>query len=130
MAIFHFWRSETYTFHKEKVPVCLNQDDLRAGKVSKVVKFANASPNRKEWSQFQYDPKGNLVSARNSEGKGVTLYYDGGGKFLQPVYRFEATRQFLIGSAQIEIERNRKKSKSGRAAFLESKLRFCLWLFP
>jgi YD repeat-containing protein len=32
------------------------------------------------WSQFQYDPKGNLLFAKNSEGKAVKLFYDGNGR--------------------------------------------------
>ena len=32
------------------------------------------------WSEFQYDEKGNLIFAKNSEGKGVKLFYDGNGR--------------------------------------------------
>ena len=51
-----------------------------AGKVDKVVKYSKINRKQVSWSQFGYDEKANLVLAKNSEGKGVKLLYDGTGR--------------------------------------------------
>jgi len=52
--------------------------DSNVNKVSRVV--IAPKDGDKTWSEFQYDPKGNLVSAKNSTGKGVRLIYDYTGR--------------------------------------------------
>jgi YD repeat-containing protein len=58
--------------------------DQKVSKVSRVMKYpvAGGKPqkNQAAWSQFQYDNKGNLLFAKNSEGKAVKLFYDGNGR--------------------------------------------------
>ncbi len=49
-------------------------------KVSRVAKYPKKNKKQVSWSEFQYDSKGNLVFAKNSEGKGVKLIYDGAGR--------------------------------------------------
>ena len=54
--------------------------DPKAGKVAKVVKNSKINKKFSSWSQFKYDERGNLVFARNSEKKGVKLFYDATGR--------------------------------------------------
>lgn len=59
--------------------------DAEVGKVSKVVKYSKTDKKDTNWSQFKYDPKGNLTFAKNSEGRGVQLFYDGNGRIKSMV---------------------------------------------
>ncbi len=54
--------------------------DQKANKVDRVVKYPVKDKKKSIWSEFQYDSKGNLSFAKNSEGKGVKLIYDGLGR--------------------------------------------------
>jgi YD repeat-containing protein len=54
--------------------------DPKASKVAKVVRYSKLDKKQTSWSQFQYDDKANLVFAKNSEGKGVKLFYDTNGR--------------------------------------------------
>ncbi len=59
--------------------------DAKVGKVGKVARYSKLNKKQIAWSQFQYDPKGNLVMAKNSENKGVRLFYDGNGRIRSMV---------------------------------------------
>ena len=54
--------------------------DPKAGKVARVNRFSKTNKKQTSWSEFQYDDKGNLAFAKNSEGKGVKLFYDTNGR--------------------------------------------------
>ncbi|MGK5082896.1 DUF6531 domain-containing protein [Bdellovibrionota bacterium FG-1] len=54
--------------------------DPKVSKVSKVVRYSKLNKKDVSWSQFEYDAKGDLVFAKNSETKGVKLFYDGNGR--------------------------------------------------
>ncbi|MFZ9595577.1 MAG: DUF6531 domain-containing protein [Bdellovibrionia bacterium] len=54
--------------------------DSAVDKVSYVKKTSRENPKRELWSKFVYDTKGNLVSAKNSEGKSSRLVYDSEGR--------------------------------------------------
>lgn len=54
--------------------------DKNVGKVTRVVRYPKANKKKAEWSQFQYDPRGNLTFAKNSQNMGVRLFYDAGGR--------------------------------------------------
>jgi YD repeat-containing protein len=54
--------------------------DPRVFKVNKVSRASKTNPKDVAWSQFEYDDKGNLVVAKNSENKGVKLFYDTNGR--------------------------------------------------
>ena len=54
--------------------------DPRVSKVSQVKRFSKLNKKSVNWSQFKYDDKGNLTFAKNSEGKGVQLFYDSNGR--------------------------------------------------
>jgi YD repeat-containing protein len=56
------------------------QYDSAVDKVSYVKKTSRSNPQTTSWSKFVYDAKGNLVSAKNSEGKGTKLVYDSEGR--------------------------------------------------
>lgn len=55
------------------------------GKVTKVVRYSKRDHKQVTWSSFDYDGKGNLVFAKNSEKKGVKLFYDGNGRIRSMV---------------------------------------------
>ncbi len=54
--------------------------DQKVFKVNRVARTSKSSPTDTYWSEFQYDDKGNLVFAKNSESKGVKLFYDQNGR--------------------------------------------------
>ncbi len=54
--------------------------DPKVNKVSRVARYSKASKNQMTWSEFQYDAKGNLIFAKNSDKKGVKLLYDPNGR--------------------------------------------------
>jgi uncharacterized protein RhaS with RHS repeats len=54
--------------------------DPSVSKVDRVVNYKKSNKKNLTWSQFQYDPKGNLIFAKNSQGKGVKLIYDNSGR--------------------------------------------------
>lgn len=54
--------------------------DAKVGKVTQVKRFSKINKKQTSWSQFQYDEKANLVFAKNSENKGVKLFYDQNGR--------------------------------------------------
>ena len=76
----------------------------KVGKVEYVQKTPKGS-KKSFWSKFQYDPKGNLTYAENSDRKSVKLAYDTGGRIRVLVDR--AGRQIAFkydeNSKPIEI---------------------------
>lgn len=54
--------------------------DPKVGKVNKVVRTSKATKKLNGWSVFGYDSKGNLITAKNSDGKEVGLLYDTNGR--------------------------------------------------
>lgn len=54
--------------------------DAKSNKVSRVVRRSKSDAKKTSWSQFEYDPKGNLLFAKNSESKAVKLFYDSNGR--------------------------------------------------
>ncbi|OFZ00330.1 MAG: hypothetical protein A2Z97_16740 [Bdellovibrionales bacterium GWB1_52_6] len=54
--------------------------DPKVNKINKVVRYSKQDKKDTNWSTFKYDSKGNLTFAKNSEGKGVQLFYDSNGR--------------------------------------------------
>jgi YD repeat-containing protein len=54
--------------------------DQNVGKVKKVVRYSKTNKKDSSWSTFEYDGKGNLLTAKNSDNKGVRLIYDNNGR--------------------------------------------------
>jgi YD repeat-containing protein len=54
--------------------------DPKVSKVTRVERGSKTDIKDRTWSEFKYDAKGNLIFAKNSEGKGVKLFYDGNGR--------------------------------------------------
>ena len=54
--------------------------DPAVSKVTRVERASKTDAKDKSWSDFKYDEKGNLTFAKNSEGKGVKLFYDNNGR--------------------------------------------------
>src|SRR6185437_11486401 len=59
--------------------------DPHVNKVTRVVRYSKTNKKDVTWSLFQYDHKGNLLFAKNSEGKGVRLFYDLNGRIQSMV---------------------------------------------
>ncbi len=59
--------------------------EAKSGKVSRVSKYSKANPKDVTWSEFKYDDKANLTYARNSDNKGVYLFYDSSGRITSMV---------------------------------------------
>jgi YD repeat-containing protein len=54
--------------------------DPKVSKVTRVAHYSKTDKKEMNWSTFQYDDKGNLIFAKNSESKGVRLFYDNNGR--------------------------------------------------
>ncbi len=54
--------------------------DPKVSKVSKVRRYSKLNKKQVSSSDFTYDAKGNLTFAKNSDGKGVKLFYDTNGR--------------------------------------------------
>jgi len=57
----------------------------KVGKVSKVTRYSKTDKKNVKWSTFEYDGKGNLVFAKNSDKRGVRLFYDQNGRISSMV---------------------------------------------
>ncbi len=78
--------------------------DQKAGKVSKVVRFSKVDKKDSNWSTFQYDDKANLVFAKNSEGKGVKLFYDTNGRIRSMVDQSQRQINFKYNENSKPVE--------------------------
>jgi YD repeat-containing protein len=65
--------------------VTLLSYDKVVGKVDKVTHLSRPDNKEMNTSEFQYDKKGNLRSAKNSLGKSATLFYDESGRIVAMV---------------------------------------------
>lgn len=54
----------------------------KVGKITKVMRYSrsDASAKSQEWANYDYDERGNLVSAKSSSGDAVKLIYDSNGR--------------------------------------------------
>jgi YD repeat-containing protein len=77
--------------------------DAKVGKVNRVEKHIK-STNKKEWSEFKYDDKGNLTFARNSDNKGVRLFYDLNGRIKTMVDQNKKQIDFTYNEHSKPIE--------------------------
>lgn len=62
--------------------------DEKLGKITRVVKEPSPKSARKAaptWSEFEYDTKGNLISAKNSAKQAVKVIYDGNGRIANMI---------------------------------------------
>lgn len=73
------------------------------GKVTRVDKFSKLT-KRKDWSQFKYDGKGNLIFAKNSEKQGVKLIYDRNGRIASMVDHKKRVIQFKYNENSKPVE--------------------------
>lgn len=74
------------------------------GKVSKVVKYPKTGNQKPEWAQYAYDRSGNLVSAKNSDGKSVKLVYDFTGRIKALIDQNKRQLQFAYNEANRPVE--------------------------
>jgi YD repeat-containing protein len=59
--------------------------DPKVSKVTLVKRSSKTNPKDQSWSKFQYDEKGNLTFAQNSDKKDVRLFYDSNGRIKSMV---------------------------------------------
>ncbi|MCM2322409.1 MAG: RHS repeat protein [Oligoflexia bacterium] len=78
--------------------------DPKVGKVSKVMRYSKLDKKQVSWSQFQYDAKGNLVFAKNSENKGVKLFYDTNGRIKTMVDQSQRQISFKYNENSKPVE--------------------------
>jgi len=78
--------------------------DQKVGKVSKVVRYPKGKQSKVHWSTFQYDDKGNLAFAKNSEKKGVRLFYDINGRIKSLVDQSKRRIDFKYNENSKPIE--------------------------
>lgn len=79
--------------------------DPNVGKVTRVERHSKLDKKRSNWSEFKYDQRGNLFFAKNSDGKGVKLIYDGNGRIRTMVdqNQRQITFKYNENSKPIEI---------------------------
>jgi len=78
--------------------------DPASSKVAKVVRYPKTNKAKAQWAQYQYDEKGNLVFARNSEGKGVKIVYDHTGRIKALVDQNRRRLEFTYNEANRPVE--------------------------
>lgn len=78
--------------------------DQRVGKVTKVVNYSKEAKQKAQWSAFEYDDRANLTFAKNSEGKGVKLFYDNTGKIKSLVDQNRKRLDFKYNDQSKPIE--------------------------
>lgn len=78
--------------------------DDKVGKVTKVKRFSKLDPKQVLWSEFQYDPKGNLILAKNSDKKGVKLFYDNLGRIKTMVDQNQRVISFKYNENSKPVE--------------------------
>ena len=78
--------------------------DPKHSKVAKVTKYSKVSKSKPTWAQYQYDDKGNLVFAKNSETKGVRIVYDHNGRIKALVDQDKRRLEFTYNEASRPVE--------------------------
>lgn len=78
--------------------------DSVSGKVMKVLRYSKFDKKQASWSQFKYDPKGNLIFAKNSDNKGVKLFYDTNGRIKTMVDQNQRQISFKYNENSKPIE--------------------------
>jgi YD repeat-containing protein len=68
--------------------------DPKVSKVSFVSRYPKGGKARAIWSQFNYDAKGNLLYAKNSDKKEVRLFYDNNGRIKSMIDQSKRQIQF------------------------------------
>jgi YD repeat-containing protein len=71
--------------------------DAKVNKVSKVVKYSKTNSNKsaQQWATYEYDQRGNLVFAKNSQKKGVRIIYDTVGRIKALVDQDQRRLEFV-----------------------------------
>jgi YD repeat-containing protein len=78
--------------------------DAKTNKVAKVVKYPKDDKSKVTWAQYQYDDKGNLVFAKNSENRGVKIVYDHHGRIKALVDQSKRRLEFTYNEANRPVE--------------------------
>jgi YD repeat-containing protein len=78
--------------------------DSVANKVDRVTQYSKKDKKKAIWSEFQYDPKGNLIFAKNSAGKGVKLIYDNLGRIRSLIDQNKSQINFKYNESSKPIE--------------------------
>jgi len=94
--------------------------DAKAGKVAKVVRNSKIDKKLSNWSQFQYDERGNLVFAKNSDKRGVKLFYDGNGRIKSLIDQDQRRLDFKYNENSKPIEITDPKLGSIKVSYKNS----------
>ncbi|MBU6374414.1 MAG: hypothetical protein KGQ59_00300 [Bdellovibrionales bacterium] len=78
--------------------------DPKVAKVSKVVRNSKRDKKLSSWAQFQYDSRGNLVLAKNSDKKGVKIFYDASGRIKTLVDQDQRRLDFKYDQSSRPVE--------------------------
>lgn len=94
--------------------------DAKAGKVAKVVRNSKIDKKLSSWSQFQYDDRGNLVFAKNSDKKGVKLFYDANGRIKSLIDQDQRRLDFKYNENSKPVEITDPKLGTIRVSYRNS----------
>jgi YD repeat-containing protein len=78
--------------------------DAKSSKVGMVKKYSKTDKKSVQWAQYQYDDHGNLVFAKNSEGKGVKIVYDHNGRIRALIDQNKRHLEFKYNEANRPVE--------------------------
>jgi YD repeat-containing protein len=78
--------------------------DKGVRKVARVISYPMGKPTENKWSEFKYDEKGNLLLARNSDGKLVKVDYDYYGRVATLADQDKRILQFKYNEDSKPIE--------------------------
>jgi YD repeat-containing protein len=94
--------------------------DAKAAKVSKVVRNSKIDKKLSSWSEFKYDERGNLVLAKNSEKKGVKLFYDTNGRIKSLIDQDQRRLDFKYNENSKPVEITDPKLGTIRVSYKNS----------
>ncbi len=94
--------------------------DPKLGRVTRVQNQSRTEAKNVNWSEFQYDPKGNLTFARNSDKKTVKLIYDNNGRIRSLVDQDKKQITFKYNEQSKPIEITESKLGTIRVEYTKS----------
>ncbi|MFN7685801.1 MAG: DUF6531 domain-containing protein [Oligoflexia bacterium] len=94
--------------------------DKKVGKVSRVDRVSRVDKKRSSWSSFEYDDRGNLKTARNSDRRLVSLFYDSNGRIRALVDQDKRRLDFKYNENSKPIEITDPKLGTIRVSYKNS----------
>lgn len=92
----------------------------KVDKIDRVVEHQKSNPSKRTWSDFQYDDRGNLVFAKNSDGRLIRLAVDSNGRIISMLDEKNHQVSFKYNEHSKPIEITEAKLGSIRVSYLNN----------